>query len=273
MAILSYCGRALQALMLLSLVVALTKIGSNPYLAGQLTGRIVFSLLMTEFLIRSSQPKQNDSPSGCNFLAGGCLSIMILGGLAGFVFGIKAAMGPGRPPLVSHSGPNKVFTLKVPKGSKFTKQSRTDALPEGRGSVKVNAEVWELGDEGGLAGVADIPLIRTAAASQYASTSGRYTSYGRNQGLGRAMNDNEIIDVVCDGQLQAMGAEPGSKRDVNRLGYKGKEVDFTSTKVQGRVLYMWGNRRLFFCIYGTSPNHWDEARAQAVINSFRFSAR
>ena len=274
MVILWYCGRALQALMLIALLVALVKVGgSNPYLAGQLTGRIAINLLVSEFLIRFSQPKNNDAPSGCNFAAGGCLCVLILGGLAALVLGIKAGMGPGRPPLVSHSGPNKVFSMKVPKGSKFKKESRTDTLPEGRGSVKVNGEIWEFGDEGGVAGVADIPLIRTAAASQYASSSGRYTTYGRNQGLGRAMNDSEIIDVVCEGQLKAMGAEPGSKRDVNRLGYKGKEVDFSSNKLQGRVLYMWGNRRLFFCIYGSQANHWDEARAQAVISSFRFALR
>ena len=51
------------------------------------------------------------------------------------------------------------------------------------------------------------------------------------------------------------------------------EVDLTvpGKKIQGRILYLWGNRRLFFCLYASEQNTWDEARAQAVLNSFHFS--
>lgn len=271
MSILWYCGRAFQAFMLLALVIVLAMSGSNAYVAGQITGKIVMNLLLTEFFIRFSQPKNNDSPSGCNVAAGGCLTIMVLGGVVGFVIGIKAAMGGARPELVKHSGPNNVFSLKVPKGAKFKKESRSDDLPQGK--VKVNAEIWELNDEGGVVGVADIPLIRTAAPSRYSTGSGYMYSTRTNQGLGRALGDDEVLDAVVEGQIKAISGEAGAQKPVNRLGYKGREVDVSipSKKLQGRILYLWGNRRLYFCLYAAEQNRWDEARAQAVLGSFHFS--
>ncbi|MBX3170735.1 MAG: hypothetical protein KF760_25240 [Candidatus Eremiobacteraeota bacterium] len=270
MSILWYAGRGLQAFMLLALVAILLKLGDNPYLAGQITGKIFMNLILTEVCIRFSQPKENQSPSGCNIAAGGCLTLLVLGGLAGFVIGIKAAMGAGRPPLAAHSGPNKVYSVKLPEGATYKKESRMEALPQGK--VKVNGEIWEKGDEGGVMGVADIPLIRTAAASTYG---GGYRGgmVRRNQGLGRALSDDEVLDAVCQSQIAAIQGEPGNSKAVNRLGNRGREVDFTvpSKKLQGRILYLWGNRRLYFCLYASGQTRWDETRATSVLNSFRFS--
>lgn len=262
-----YAGRGLQAMMLLGAVAILLKAGDNPFLAGQITGKLFVSFILTELCIRFSQPKENQSPSGCNIAAGGCLTLLVLAAVGGFAVGIKAAMGGGRTPLATHSGPNKVYTVRLPQGATYKKESRSDALPQGK--VKVNGEIWEKGDEGGVMGVADIPLIRTAAPSSYS----RYGTYGRNQGLGRALSDDEVLDAVCKSQIAAVQGEAGNTKAVNRLGYRGREVDFAvpSKKLQGRILYLWGNRRLFFCLYASEQSRWDEARATSILSSFRFS--
>jgi hypothetical protein len=175
------------------------------------------------------------------------------------------------PDLVAHSGPNKVYSLRVPKGAQFKKESRSDDIPQGK--VKVNGEIWEMNDEGGVAGVADIPLIRAAAPSTYTVGNGYMSSSHSNQGLGRALSDDEILEAVCEGQVKAVSGEMGAKRPVKKLGYRGLEVDLSipSKKLQGRILYLWGNRRLYFCLYASEQNSWDETRAQAVLNSFHFS--
>lgn len=273
-----YAGRALQALMLLALIAVLFRTGSDPGLAGQMTGRILFNLCLTEFLIRASQPKksysgQSEPPSGCNILAGGCLSFLILGGIAGIVIAVKALSGPPRAALVAHSGPNKVYTLKVPKGAKFKSEHRSDRIPQG--TVKVNGESWELASEGGAIGVADIPVIRAAYTSTYTLNNGYSTGVGHSSGLGAAVSNDQILTAVSEAQVEAMGGGMGASHVVNRLGYKGKEVEFASSakKIRGRILYLWGGQRLFYCMYGSSEATWDEARATSVLSSFHFSLR
>lgn len=269
MSIFWYAGRGLQAIMLLAALAILMKAGDNPYLAGQITGKLFFNFILTEVCIRFSQPKENQPASGCNFAAGGCLTLLVLAALGGFAVGIKTAMGGGRAPLATHSGPNKVYTVRLPEGATYKKESRTEPLPQGK--AKVNGEIWEKGNEGGVMGVADIPLIRTAAASTYGGSRGGMS--GRNQGLGRALSDDEVLDAVCNSQIAAIQGEPGNTKAVNRLGYRGREVNFSvpTKKLQGRILYLWGNRRLYFCLYASEQNRWDETRATAVLSSFRFS--
>ena len=264
--------------MLLGLVAILFRTGSDPALAGQMTGRILFHLLLTEFLIRASQPKKSFSgepepTSGCNVMAGGCLSLLILGGIAGIGLAIKALSGPPRAALVTHSGPNKVYTLKVPKGAKFTSEHRSDPIPQG--TVKVNGESWELASEAGAIGVADIPVIRAAYTSSYTVNNGYSSRVGRSSGLGAAVSNDQILTAVSEAQVEIMGCGMGSSHPVNRLGYKGKEIEFASSakKIRGRILYLWGGQRLFYCMYGSNEATWDEARATSVLSSFHFSLR
>ena len=269
---LALLGRLFQVFTLLCLVMALCLAGSNPFVAGQITGRLVMTLLMTEVCIRFCRPREDEGPSGCNLLAGGCLTFLVLGGLAGFVIGVKQGFGgPKRNELVNHDGPNRAFKYKVPKGAVFKNQARTDDTPQGK--IKVNGEYWDLGDEGGASGVADIPLMRAAAPST--SRSGYGYSYTQNQGLGRALSKDEILDAVIEGQIQAMGGARGESRAVNKLGYKGREVDIAQKdkKMTGRVLYLWGGSRLYFCAYASLENHWDEARCSSVLNSFHINMR
>lgn len=174
---------------------------------------------------------------------------------------------PSRAPLQAHSGKN--YSLRTPQNARFKKHSRQDSLPQGK--VKVNAELWDSGDEGGVSGVADIPLMRSAAPSSFGSQeTGDLRS---SQGLGRALNDDEIVDAVSQGQLQAMDGQLQAQKTVSKLGNRAREINFTvpSRKLQGRMLYLWGNRRLYFCAYATYQKYWDEARAQSVLNSFRFN--
>jgi hypothetical protein len=265
-------GRAFQVFTLVCLVAALCLAGSNPYLAGQITGRLLMTLFLTELCIRFSRPRQDEGPSGCNLLAGGCLTFLVLGGLAGFITGAtKGFGGAKRHELVTHDGPNRAFSYKAPQGAVFKKQSRSDDTPQGK--IKVNGEYWDLGDEGGAGGVADIPVLRTAAPSMISTGMGY--SYSRNQGLGRALSNDEILDAVIEAQVQAMGGSRGQSRPVNKLGYKGREVDITQKdkKMVGRVLYLWGGPRLYFCAYASLESHWDEARCSSVLNSFHISLR
>lgn len=174
---------------------------------------------------------------------------------------------PRRAPLQAHSGEN--YSLRAPQNARFKKHSRIDNLAQGK--VKVNAELWDSGDEGGVSGGVDVPVMRSAAPSSYGSH--ETGDLRTNQGLGRALNDEEILDAVSQGQLRAMDGQFQAQKIVSKLGNRGREIDFTvpNRKLQGRMIYLWGHRRLYFCAYATYQKHWDEARAQSVLNSFRFS--
>ncbi|MFN8613548.1 MAG: hypothetical protein U0931_38775 [Vulcanimicrobiota bacterium] len=265
-------GRFFQVFVLLCGVLVLCMAGANPFVAGQITGRLLMTLFMTEVCIRFCRPRQDEGLSGCNLLAGGCLTFLVLGGVGGFIIGAsKGFAGAKRQELAPHSGPNRAFSYKAPKGAIFKTQSRTDETPQGK--IKVNGEYWDQGDEGGASGVADIPILRASAPST--SRTGMGYSYTQNQGLGRALSNDEILDAVIESQVQAMGATRGSSRVVNKLGYRGREVDIAQKekKMTGRVIYLWGGSRLYFCMYASTENHWDEARCNSVLNSFHISLR
>ncbi len=174
---------------------------------------------------------------------------------------------PSRNSLVSHS--NKGYSLRVPQGARFKSQILT------LDKAKLNGELWDSGDEGGIVGVADLPLMRASAASTYNAGNSENADLRTNQGLGRALSDDEMVQTFCQAQIKAFDGEVGEQKDLNKLGNRSRQVDFSvpGKKIQGRGVYMWGNRRLYYCLYASQQSFWDEARAQSVLNSFRFSRR
>lgn len=264
-------GRLMQCLMVLALIAGIVGSGADPARAGELTGRMLVLLLLSEGLIRASQPKTSkgdvpEPPSGGNCLAGGCLLLLMAAFGAGMVAGLKAGFGaPARASLSEHAGPDKMYKLSLPKGAKIKKEYRSESLP--LGNIKVRGEVWESADEGGAVGVIDVPVILGSYKT--------YDRFGRvRMQQGGAISDAQILSTVQEYQMKSIGASVGASKSVNRLGIRGEQVDFTvgSKKLRGQILYLFSNRSIFFCLYAASQKHWDQIRADSVLSSFRCSS-
>jgi len=154
----------------------------------------------------------------------------------------------GRSALVDHKGPNQVFTVKTPTDAEFTKIRDTKKTVNG--DIAVNEEKWTAPNEGGFAGVLDLPARASAA-------------------IGSKQMLEQLPKLITEG----MGGRVTSTKFVNKLGFEGveNEFDIPNKSARGRSVFWRAGRSVYFCQYYALNSIWDSGRADAIMGSFRYS--
>ena len=238
LALLGGMGRLLQVLMFIGMLILMGKASGDPGKMGEVCGRIFVYLLLLEALIRGTRPKADrhgefDSPSTGNYLSGGCLGLLLVSALAGLFVGLKG--GAPTTPLAEHKGPGKLYKIRVPEGAKFAKQNRSEKSEYG--NFKVTGESWDHKNEGGAAGVIDVPMVMKTTQSKTHVAPGRRSyrgQYSQTVSTKSAMGDDEILDILCKAQIDAVGGVVSQSKPLSRVGYHGREVEFSIEKKKVR---------------------------------------
>lgn len=270
-------GRLLQVIVFVGMLILMGKASGDPGKMGEVCGRILVYLLLLEALIRGTRPKsdsrgESEAPSTGNYLSGGCLGLVLLGGVSGLVIGLKG--GAPTTPLAEHKGPARLYKIRVPEGAKFKKQNRTEKSEFG--NFKVSGEAWEHRNEGGAAGVIDVPMVmKTTQSKTYVPANQRAYrgDYSRSVATRSAMSDDEILDILCNAQVEAISGVVSQSKPISRVGYHGREVEFVikEKKMRGMGVYLWASRSIYFSVYLAPSRSWDDRRARSILSSFSFS--
>lgn len=80
----------------------------------------------------------------------------------------------GRSALADHKGPNQIFTVKTPTDATSTKQHEVNKTANG--GITVKQEKWVAPNEGGFAGVVELPARASASPKQVLEVISQITS-------------------------------------------------------------------------------------------------